>query len=406
VIRIDDVTELERKEQLLRQAQKMESIGTLASGIAHDFNNILGVILGTVSLIEFKTESGGEIGKEELATHLGAIERSGRRAADMVKQLLALSRKKDMTFLPADLNRVVRNVLAICQNTFDKVVELKALYADGKAMVLGDALQIEQVLLNLCINAYHAMTMMRVEGESIGGTILVSLSRIRSDEHFVSHHPEASLNRSYWLLSVRDSGVGIPQSVLPKIFDPFFTTKETGQGTGLGLAVAYGIIRQHSGFIDVYSSLNVGTTFNCYIPSIEEEGMDDHSVPEKAIARGEGLILVVDDEPLMRDVARSILHEFGYTALLAEDGEEALAIFRERHGDIKMVLLDIIMPKISGREVCVEMKKIDPDVKVLFASGFSRNDRLDAGEGLEDTHFIQKPYTIKGLVEAVHKRCS
>ncbi len=404
VIRIDDVTELEKKEQLLRQAQKMESIGTLASGIAHDFNNILGVILGTVSLIEYKMESGGEVGRAELQTHLGAIERSSRRAADMVKQLLALSRKKDVAFLPTDLNQVVRNVMAICRNTFDKVVELRATLAEGKAVVFGDALQMEQVLLNLCINAYHAMTMMKAEGEPMGGTIAVSLNKVWSDEHFVRHHPEASLNRSYWLLSVRDNGVGIPQSILPKIFDPFFTTKETGQGTGLGLAVAYGIIRQHSGFVDVYSSLNVGTTFNCYIPSIEEETMEGRATPEQPVIRGQGTILVVDHEPLMRDVARSILKEFGYATLVAEDGEEALSVFSERHRDIRMVLLDIIMPKRSGREVAAEMKKIDPNVRILFASGFSRDDRMDSGDSLEDVHFIQKPYTIKGLAEAIDRR--
>ena len=403
VIRMDDVTELEKKENLLRQAQKMETIGTLASGIAHDFNNILGGIIGNVSLIEYKLKSGISMSAEELSGTLGTIGKAGNRAADMVKQLLTLSSGKEVSFSPIDLNLVIKNVLHICRNTFDKVVALDAECTDKAAMMLGDYLQIEQTVLNLCINACHAMTIMREKGEDQGGTIRISLKKTSPDRDFLSRHPGAG-EGPYWLLCVEDNGIGIPEGTLAKIFDPFFTTKGAGRGTGLGLAIVYNIIRQHSGFIDVTSSVNAGTTFSCYLPCLEDAGMERKAGKEGGAVRGEGLILVVDDEALMRDVAVSILAELGYETLIAGGGDEALEIFRERKNEIDMVLLDIIMPKKSGRHVCREMKKIDPGVRVLFASGYWQDGEEEDADGLEDTHFIQKPYTIQTLSEAINKR--
>lgn len=405
VIRMDDVTELERKENLLRQAQKMESIGTLASGIAHDFNNILGGIIGNVSLIQYKINSGVEIPSGELSEIIATIDKSSNRAADMVKQLLTLSSKKEVAFAPVDLNSVVRNVIQISANTFDKVVTLEAVYADGNAVVRGDGVQIEQIVLNLCINAYHALTIMKEDPEDAGGTITVSVQKIDADRFFLAQHPGAS-SRQYWRLSVEDTGIGIPESMLPKIFDPFFTTKETGRGTGLGLAVAYNIIRQHSGFIDVTSSVNVGTTFSCYLPCLLETELEKTPDKPEELPRGTGCILVVDDEPVMREVAAAILEELGYTTILAEGGEEALEIFRERKNVIDMVLLDVIMPKRSGRQVYADLKQIDPDVRVLFASGYwQEDDEKDApGPSVDDAHFIQKPYTLQAIAEAIRKR--
>ena len=405
VIRMDDVTELEKKENLLRQAQKMETIGTLASGIAHDFNNILGGIIGNTSLIEYKIKSGNDIPMEELLKMIKTIDRASNRAADMVKQLLTLSSKKDVSFSPVDLNIVIKNVLHICQNTFDKMVSLKAKYREGPAMISGDNVQVEQVLLNLCINSYHAMTLMKADKEDRGGVIEIELGKIVPDRHFISRHPDAE-PRPYWVLSVKDTGVGMPENVIPKIFDPFFTTKGTGQGTGLGLAVVYNIVRQHFGFIDVSSVLNAGTTFNCYLPCLESVDTEKIVGKDDDLARGEGTILIVDDEAIMRDVARSVLEECGYKTILAEDGGEALRIFGERKDEIDMVLLDVIMPKMSGRQVYKEMKKIDDGVKVLFASGFWQDGEDEPAPGPDDAHFIQKPYTIQALAEAVRKRLS
>jgi len=404
VIRMDDVTELERKENLLRQAQKMESIGTLASGIAHDFNNILGGIIGNVSLIQYKIQSGIEIQPAELSEIVTTIDKASNRAADMVKQLLTLSSKREMSFASVDLNSVVRNVIQISGNTFDKVVALRAAYADEKAFVLGDNVQIEQIVLNLCINAYHALTIMKEDPEKAGGIITVSLHKVEPDSSFLAQHPEAS-SRPYWRLSVEDNGIGIPDSMLPKIFDPFFTTKGTGRGTGLGLAVAYNIIRQHSGFIDVDSSVNVGTTFSCYLPCFHEAEHEEKPEITEELSRGTGCILVVDDEALMREVASAILDELGYTTILAEGGEQALSIFEERRNEIDMVLLDVIMPKRSGRQVYGDLKQIDPNVKVLFASGYWQDDdETDITTTFDDAHFIQKPYTLQAIAEAIRKR--
>ncbi len=404
VIRMDDVTELERKENLLRQAQKMESIGTLASGIAHDFNNILGGIIGNVSLIQYKMRSGIDIPVPELSEIVTTIDRSSNRAADLVKQLLTLSSKKEMSFLPVDLNLVVKNVIHISGNTFDKVVALREQYAEGKALVLGDNVQIEQIVLNLCINAYHALTIMKDNPVEGGGTISVSVQKIEPDNFFLSQHPEAN-SCPYWCLSVEDNGVGIPESMFPKIFDPFFTTKGTGRGTGLGLAVAYNIIRQHSGFIDVTSTVNAGTTFSCYIPCFNEAGIEEKPAVREELPRGTGCVLVVDDEAVMREVASAILDELGYTTIVAEGGDEALKIFSERRHEIDMVLLDVIMPKRSGRQVYADLKQVDPGVKVLFASGYwQENSETDITVTFDDAHFIQKPYTLQAIAEAIKKR--
>lgn len=403
VIRMDDVTELEKKENLLRQAQKMETIGTLASGIAHDFNNVLGGIIGNVSLIQYKIKSGISIPTETLFEIMGTIDKAGNRAADMVKQLLTLSSRREVSVSPVDLNLVVKNVLHICENTFDKAVALEAKLADKEAMIRGDYVQVEQIVLNLCINAYHALTIMKDQKENKGGNISIELKKIHPDRFFLSQHPGAGPD-PYWLLCVEDNGVGIPGEMLPKIFDPFFTTKRADGGTGLGLAVVYNIMRQHSGFIDVVSSEGVGTAFNCYLPCLEGIDLAKKTRREEILARGEGLILIVDDEAPMREVAGAILRELGYTTLIAEGGDQALNIFRERYKEIDMVLLDVIMPGRSGRQVYADMKKIDPDVRVLFASGYWQDDENQDLSTLDDTHFIQKPYTLTGIAEAIRKR--
>ena len=396
VIRIDDFTEMELKEQQLRQAQKMETIGTLAGGLAHDFNNVLGGISGTASLLRVKMDTEKDIKLIECTEHIEIIEKSSENATEMVKQLLSLSRKHELTFVPFNLNNTVKHVISICSNTFDKSIELKTEYYNQIARVLIDPNLIEQSLLNICVNASHAMTIMRKDHERQGGILEISINVFMADKDFITLHPEAK-EIGYYNLSVRDTGIGMDKKTVAKIFEPFFTTKEKGKGTGLGLSMVNNIILQHNGFIDVYSEKSIGTIFKIYIPILTEE-MEEGGVDKKSnIFKGTGIILVVDDEKLMQVTAKSILEQCGYDVITADDGIEGINLFIERHHEIKAVLLDLVMPKKSGEETFLEMNNINGNVPVLLSSGFKRNERIDKAIELGVKGFLQKPYSIENL---------
>jgi PAS domain S-box-containing protein len=401
VIRVDDVTELEKKDIHLRQAQKMETVGALAGGIAHDFNNVLGGIIGAVSLMKY------DLGKPEMniprvQEMIKILEDSSGRAADMVQHLLAISRKQEISLAPVDLNDAVRRVLKICKNTFDKAIDIRAAYHAGPAMVRADATQVEQVVLNICINASHAMTIMKGEGESTGGMLTVSIDRQRADRYFCEMHPEASPGY-YWMISHRDNGVGMDSKTISKIFDPFFSTKQTGKGTGLGLAMVYNIVQQHGGFIDVYSEPGIGSTFNVFLPELEEGAGQPVAEPEECIETGVGTLLVIDDEEAIRLTTTHMLEECGYRVITASNGEEGIALFRGRHQEIRAVMLDVAMPRKSGIESFEEIKAIDPAVKILLMSGFKQDERVQKllARGVDD--FIQKPYSLVELSKKLKK---
>jgi two-component system, cell cycle sensor histidine kinase and response regulator CckA len=301
---------------------------------------------------------------------------------------------------PVDLNTTVRHVTAICRNSLDKTVTIETSLPPENQNAYADPLQMEQVLLNLCINASHAMTIMRKEGEPWGGTLKISLQPLPADRNFIARHPEAGA-ASYIRISVADTGVGMDSRTAPKIFDPFFTTKEKGKGTGLGLAMVYNIVKQHSGFIDVHSEPARGSIINIYIPAFTG-GLTAARLPEeKGIVRGSGTILIVDDEEIMRNAAHTMLQECGYKVIVASDGSEALTIYRSSHGSITAVLLDLAMPKKSGREVFYEMQKINKQVKVLLTTGFRFDDRVQELKDAGVSGFIQKPYTITELSEKI-----
>ncbi len=400
-IRFDDITELENKEQQLRQAQKMESIGTLAGGLAHDFNNVLAAIMGNLSLVQYKLKSPQGLSATEMGERLERMETAGQRAVDMVRQLLTLSCRQQTDLAPVDVNLSLKHVRKIGENTFDKSVKMVEYPASEPAYVLADTTEIEQVLLNLCINAVHAMTIMR-EAPPWGGTLSVSIDKITVDPVFQKKHPEAT-GSSYWRISVSDTGVGMDTKTAAKIFDPFFTTKEQGKGTGLGLAMVYNIVRQQQGFIDVYSELGHGSTFNVYLPVLIRAGDSLSAVPAPAIVGGEGLILVVDDDELVRDMAEEALQVVGYSVLTAANGQEGVDLYRQHQDRIKAVLLDMAMPVMSGREAFIEMQKINPAVKVLLASGFRKDKRVEEILTLGVKDFLQKPYTITSLALAIKK---
>ncbi|MFZ5570733.1 MAG: response regulator [Thermodesulfobacteriota bacterium] len=402
VIRVDNITELEKKEQQLRHAQKMETIGTLAGGLAHDFNNILGGITGSLSLIHFRLSQQADVEKEFLTKHIGLMGAACRRASELVNQLLSIARKQEMNFEPVDLNATIDHVMKICANSLDKCIELDGRPYPGKAMIHASPTQTEQVLLNLCVNAAHAMTTMRKPGERQGGKLTVAIEAIYADDKFRVTHPEAKPIR-YWVLSVQDTGVGMDTKTVAKIFDPFFTTKEKEKGTGLGLAMVYNIVHQIGGFIDVYTEVGLGSTFNVYIPELEEARMGGKARPEVEMVAGQGLVLIVDDEEMIRNTAGEMLEICGYSVILAADGEEALTIFRKRHQEISVILLDMIMPKKSGKETYLEMKKITPDLKVLFSSGFKQDERVEEVLRLGVQGFVQKPYSLQVLSGAIHR---
>ncbi len=402
VIRVDNVTELENKEQQLRHAQKMETIGTLAGGLAHDFNNILGGLTGSLSLISFKLNQDADIDRDFLRKYLGIMEQAGKRASDLVKQLLSIVRKQDMNFQAVDLNTTIDHILKICTISFDKCIDLNFQIFSGKAMVNADPTQTEQVLLNLCVNAAHAMTTMRKADERQGGKLMVSIEKIFADQNFRVTHREAKAI-PYWVISVQDTGVGMDTKTVAKIFDPFFTTKSKDKGTGLGLAMVYNIVQQHGGFIDVYSEIGEGSTFSLYLPVFLDASTEKSLETTVDLIMGKGLVLVVDDEAMIRHTAKEILETCGYSVILATDGQEGLDIFRQRHREISVVLLDMLMPKMSGKETYLEIKKIDPNLKVLFSSGFKQDERVEEVLQLGVQGFVQKPYTLHVLSGAIHR---
>lgn len=396
VIRMDDITETRQKEEQLLQSQKMETVGTLAGGLAHDFNNMLSGIVGTISLMKRRMDI-ETVDKNQMMGWIDIIERSSSRASEMVNQLLVLSRKHEVNLAPMDINTALKNVMQICANSFDKSIELFAEYNDGSAMIEGVPAQIEQVILNLCVNASHAMTMMRSENEKMGGKLTVSVKKIHADRFFCTAHPGAYPG-NYWAISHTDTGAGIDRSLISKIFDPFFTTKEKGTGTGLGLAMVYNIIQQHNGFIDVYSEPGTGSTFNVYLPEYQHpDSIQQKTEEEQDITRGTGLILVIDDEYIVRHIARDILTECGFDVILAEDGKRGIELFRENHERISAVVLDMAMPGMSGDEVFIELRKIRSDIRVLLSSGFRHDNRVEKALAMGNAVFIQKPYSISEM---------
>lgn len=402
VLMAHNVTDIEIKEQQLRQSQKMETVGTLAGGLAHDFNNVLGGIIGTISLYKYKISRKRDVTQKEIEKYFNMIEESANRASDMVQHLLSLTRKHELSFAPTDLNAIIEHTVKICNNTFDKSIEISATYTGAIAMTYADPTQMEQCLLNLCINAAHAMTIMRKEGNKYGGSLNISLERVKTDKYFFKLHPETGEEEDYWVISVQDTGIGMKPQTVTKIFDPFFTTKNEGEGTGLGLAMVYNIIKQHKGFIDVYSQDGIGTTFYIYLPILKHKIEEKIHRAEEKIPGGEGLILVVDDEEIMRQTAKSILEECGYDVILAENGEEAVDIYKTQHQNIKAVLLDMVMPKMSGKQAFIELIKINKNVKTLLASGFKKDSRVESILELGVKGFIQKPYGLVKLANSMN----
>ncbi len=393
-----DITEKMRIEESLRQAQKMETVGTLAGGIAHDFNNVLMGITGAVSLVEFELDRQEELSKESINRYVTTIRNAAERASDIVKHLLTISRRQELELAVIDLNMAMGHILKICRSSFDKSIKISVADISSPATVMADLTQIEQVLLNLCINASHAMTIMRPEGEKWGGTLTISIEDVwESQASLVLELPAGN----YWKLSVGDSGVGMSKDIIQHIFDPFFTTKEKGVGTGLGLSMTYSIVRAHNGFITVYSEPGQGSVFSIYMPMIEADVAKDTEIRSYEIETGSGLILVVDDEQTNREIVKMMLEGCGYEVVTADNGEEGVRAYAALSGSVRAVILDIVMPKMSGEEACARILETDPHARVIVSSGFRDDSRvkkaLDRGAKL----FVPKPYSLQGLSSAI-----
>lgn len=377
-------------EQQLIQAQKLESLGTLASGIAHDFNNILGIIIGHGTLIQKL-----RLEPDKIADSIKSITTAAQRGAALVRQLLTFARKSDVILQRISLNDSINEVVSLTRETFPKTVTVSMKLADKLPTILADSTQIQQIFLNLSVNARDAMPS--------GGTLSIS-TRLISGERVHARFPEAKASQ-YVLIEFSDTGTGMDETTRNRIFEPFFTTKEPGKGTGLGLAVAFGIIHIHQGFIDVSSQPGHGTTFSIYFP-VNLEELEPFEIKKEMLEDAEGgaeTILLVEDEEMLRSLAKMVLKGKGYNVVTASDGEEAVRMFMLRQNDIALVLSDMGLPKLNGFDVLKQVKHIKPDVKFIIASGYiepaEKSEILKSGA----RDFIQKPYVPNEMIRKVRE---
>ncbi len=382
-----DVTEHRKVEAQLRQAQKMEAIGHLAGGVAHDFNNILSAIIGYASLTQMKMNT-----SDPLRSNLDHILSSAERAANLTHSLLAFSRKQVIDPKPAHINEIVLGVEKMLNRIIGEDIEIRVVPAPGDLMVTVDRSQIEQVLMNLATNARDAMPG--------GGLLTIAVEAFEIRDDFVHMHEYGKAGK-YARISVSDTGTGMDQRTLTQIFEPFFTTKEVGKGTGLGLAMVYGTIKQHDGFINVYSEEGKGTTFRIYLPLTAGTVEQPSDRLRPYMPKGSGTILLVEDDNDVRSIIRTFLTEHGYTVCEARDGEEALRTFTGHKDGIDLVISDVIMPKKHGKDLFDEIQKLRPDMKFLFMSGYSAD--IISAKGIldEGTKFIQKPIDPGDLLRTI-----
>jgi Signal transduction histidine kinase regulating C4-dicarboxylate transport system len=375
--------EKEQLQEQLRHAQKMEAIGTLAGGIAHDFNNILTAIMGFGGLIQMK------IPKESpISSHVEQILESAQKAASLTKNLLAFSRKQLSAPAPLNLNESISNLKKLLGRLIKEDIEFKVELGENDLVVMADQGQLDQIFMNLVTNARDAMPK--------GGVLTITTGAAQLPPHIVVTSQPGS-SGGYALISVIDTGIGIDEETQEKIFDPFFTTKEVGKGTGLGLSMIYGIVKQHDGYIDVESEVGKGTTFNIYFPLIDSTFEKQKEKASRPLKRGAETILVADDDPAVASLVKRILEEFGYKVLEARDGEDAIEQFLKHKDDIHLLLLDVIMPKKNGKEAYDAIRKIKPEIKAIFISGYSA-EIIDEQAILEGLNFIGKPVSPEELL--------
>jgi signal transduction histidine kinase len=383
---LSDITERKRLEEQLRQAQKMDAIGRLAGGVAHDFNNLLTAITGTVSLLQTTIPR-----DDPNAELLGLVDKAAWRAAELTRQLLGFSRQTKLWLEPTDLNHAAEEVVGMLRRTIDPRITVQVHGEPELWSVRSDPNQIHQVLLNVCLNARDAMPN--------GGRLVLETANVVLREDETKRHLDARPGE-FVRLRISDTGHGIPPDIQPQIFDPFFTTKGPGKGTGLGLAMVYGIVQQHHGWIECTSAIDQGTSFDIYLPRIPDDETPFASERTLLVpSGGSETILLVDDEPMIRELSRTILQRYGYRVLLAADGQEGIDVYLREQPRIDLVIMDMTMPRMSGRDAVKRLCTIDPNVAVIYASGYSNQVTDFASEGV--LGFLPKPYREQELADAV-----
>jgi two-component system cell cycle sensor histidine kinase/response regulator CckA len=383
----EDVTELRALERQLQQAQKFEAIGQLAGGIAHDFNNVIGAIQGWAEL-GFDQNRGNQITADRFAR----IREQAERAAALTRELLAFARRQVLQPRAMDLNVVVRGLVTFLDRVIGKDITLEV-HTAGLDAIKADPTQVEQVLMNLCLNARDAMPS--------GGRLLIESGMMEVDESYTRFYPGVTAGR-YAMLAVSDSGSGMDAKTLERMFEPFFTTKEPGKGTGLGLSTVYGIVKQHGGFLHVYSEVGQGSLFRIYFPAMPGSFTENGSVavPSVGEMRGTETVLLADDHESIREMARQTLTSLGYRVLCAADGEEALRLCEQNTPQI--AVLDVVMPKMGGSVTGEKLLERFPGLRIIFTSGYSR-DRDERTANLEQALYLQKPYSPTNLGKLVRE---
>jgi two-component system, cell cycle sensor histidine kinase and response regulator CckA len=383
-----DITEQKFLEKQLRQTQKMEAVGQLSGGIAHDFNNLLGVIIGYSEILENRLPPNDPLLKE-----CGQIKKAGQSAASLTRQLLAFSRQQVLEPKVLELNAIVLHVERMLRRLIGEDIDLKAALGSGLGCIKADQSQIEQVIINLAVNARDAMPH--------GGKLLIETAQVDLDEDYARRHPPQK-SGPYVLLTVADTGTGMDAETQSRIFEPFFTTKELGKGTGLGLSTVYGIVRQSGGHIWVYSEPGHGTTFKVYLPVVERTVQTERpAAGSTGSLRGAETILLVEDEDALRELTRSLLEGVGYTVIEADRPDKALEIAIRHSAPIHLMLTDMVMPGMNGRELAANLASIRPETKVVYMSGYTGF--THPGLAGPEITLLSKPFTRDALLRKLHE---